>query len=108
MEKEVSFFKSLGESFYYSVIYDNRYGLVLPYVDDSYKDTIIKTLLKRYIKQEEISERIRLLYVALTRAKEKMIIVTSLCDEENYTFEMKYDENADFHSRYSAKKKRYT
>ena len=52
------------------IIYDNRYGLVLPYVDDSYKDTIIKTLLKRYIKQEEISERIRLLYVALTRVKE--------------------------------------
>ena len=65
------------------IIYDNRYGLVLPYVDDSYKDTIIKTLLKRYIKQEEISERIRLLYVALTRVKEKMIIVVPNIEEES-------------------------
>ena len=65
------------------IIYDNRYGLVLPYVDDSYKDTIIKTLLKRYIKQEEISERIRLLYVALTRVKEKMIIVVPEIEEES-------------------------
>ena len=29
MEKEVGFFKSLGESFYYSVIYDNRYEYIL-------------------------------------------------------------------------------
>ena len=29
MDKVVSFFKSLGESFYYSVIYDNRYEYIL-------------------------------------------------------------------------------
>ena len=40
-----------------------------------YKDTILKTLLKVNTKKEEISEKIRLLYVAVTRAKEKMIIV---------------------------------
>ena len=57
------------------IIFDNKYNIVLPKVDEYYKDTIIKTLLKYNTKKEEISERIRLLYVALTRAKEKMIIV---------------------------------
>lgn len=57
------------------IIYDNKYGLVIQKVDESYKDTILKTLLKNSTKKEEISEKIRLLYVAVTRAKEKMIFV---------------------------------
>ena len=57
------------------IIFDNRYGFILPKVDGYYKDTILKTLLKYNTKLEEISEKIRLLYVAVTRAKEKMIIV---------------------------------
>ena len=57
------------------IIYDNKYGLVIQRVDEYYKDTILKTLLKNTTKKEEISEKIRLLYVAVTRAKEKMIIV---------------------------------
>ncbi len=57
------------------IIFDNKYGIVLPKVDEYYKDTILKKLLKITTKKEEISERIRLLYVAVTRAKEKMIFV---------------------------------
>jgi len=57
------------------IILDNKYGFVLPKVNHYYKDTILKVLLKEQFKKDEISERIRLLYVALTRAKEKMIIV---------------------------------
>ena len=57
------------------ILYDNKYGLIVQKVDDYYKDTIMKTLLKNAIKKEEISEKIRLLYVAVTRAKEKMIFV---------------------------------
>jgi ATP-dependent helicase/nuclease subunit A len=57
------------------IIFDNKYGIILPKVDGYYKDTIMKTLLKINTKKEEISEKIRLLYVAVTRAKEKMIIV---------------------------------
>ncbi|MBQ6323499.1 MAG: UvrD-helicase domain-containing protein [Bacilli bacterium] len=64
------------------IIFDNQYGLILPMVNDYYKDTILKTLLKARVKREEISEKIRLLYVALTRAKEKMIIVMPKCEEE--------------------------
>ncbi len=57
------------------ILYDNQYGLILPKVDQYYKDTILKTLVKRKTKKEEISEKIRLLYVALTRAREQMVIV---------------------------------
>ncbi len=64
------------------IIYDNKYGLILPKVDRFYKDTILKALLKVNTKKEEISERIRLLYVAVTRAKEKMIFVIPKIDEE--------------------------
>lgn len=64
------------------IIYDNNYGIVLPKVDGYYKDTILKTLIKHNTRREEISERIRLLYVALTRAREKMIIVIPKIEEE--------------------------
>ena len=36
------------------IIFDNRYGIVLPKVDQYYKDTILKTLLKANTKKEEI------------------------------------------------------
>ena len=64
------------------IIYDNNYGIILPKVDEYYKDTIVKTLIKKNTRYEEISERIRLLYVALTRAREKMIIVIPKIEEE--------------------------
>ena len=57
------------------IVFDNQYGIVLPVVNNYYKDTILKLLLKNRVKKEDIGERIRLLYVALTRAKEKIIIV---------------------------------
>lgn len=65
------------------IIYDNKYGLVVQKVDEYYKDTILKTLLKNATKKEEISEKIRLLYVAVTRAKEKMIIVMPEVEESS-------------------------
>jgi ATP-dependent helicase/nuclease subunit A len=70
------------------IIYDNKYGLVVQKVDEYYKDTILKTLLKNTTKKEEISEKIRLLYVAVTRAKEKMIIVMPETDEEYETLDI--------------------
>ena len=65
------------------IYYDNNYGIVLPKVDDFYKDTILKTITKRNGIKEDISERIRLLYVALTRAEEKMIILLPNNEDES-------------------------
>ena len=64
------------------ILFDNNYGIILPMVTDFYKDTILKILVKEKTKQEEVSEKIRLFYVALTRAKEKMIMVTEQIEEE--------------------------
>ena len=70
------------------ILYDNRYGIILPKVDQYYKDTFVKTILKVKTRREEISEKIRLLYVALTRAKEKMIFVIPKQEEEKEILEM--------------------
>ncbi len=70
------------------IIYDNKYGLVLQKVSGYYKDTILKTLLKVTTKKEEISEKIRLLYVAVTRAKEKMILVVPEQEETREVFDL--------------------
>jgi len=55
--------------------YDNIYGIITPYFDEGIGKTIYKELLKEKYKTEEISEKIRLFYVAVTRAKEKMIVI---------------------------------
>ena len=47
----------------------------------------MKKLLKNRTKLEEISEKIRLLYVAVTRAKEKMIFVMPNYEEESLFIE---------------------
>lgn len=63
-------------------LYDSKYGIITPYFDKGIRNIIYKDLLKdKYIK-EEISEKIRLFYVALTRAKEKMILVAPLDDKD--------------------------
>ena len=64
------------------IFYDNKYGIVLPKVDNYFKDTILRTLSKINTTREEISEKIRLLYVGLTRAEEKMIIVLPNTEKE--------------------------
>lgn len=59
-------------------ILDNTYGIVTPYFDNGIRNTIYKDLLKNKYLKDEISEKIRLFYVALTRAKEKMILVCQM------------------------------
>ena len=59
-------------------IVDKKYGLIVPNeIDDSDKNetSVLKELYKNEFIKEEISERLRLFYVALTRAREKMVIV---------------------------------
>lgn len=70
--------RELNEKFLYS----NKYGIVTPYFKDGIGKTILKDLVKTNYIQEEISEKVRLFYVALTRAKEKIIMVTSFDKEK--------------------------
>lgn len=63
-------------------IYDQNYGIIAPYFDQGIRPTFYKELLKDKCLKDEISEKIRLFYVALTRAKEKMIMIAPLSEEE--------------------------
>ena len=63
-------------------MYSNKYGIITPYINKGVKNTIYNILYKNDYVREDISERIRLFYVALTRAKEKMIMITSLSDND--------------------------
>ena len=61
----------------------NSYGLILPYIKDKeLNDTILKDLYVHEYYNEEISEKIRLFYVALTRTREKIIIVANIDNEK--------------------------
>lgn len=57
--------------------------IVIPFINGYFRKTIEYYLLKENYIKEEISEQIRLFYVALTRAREKMIIVTSFKEKNN-------------------------
>ncbi len=65
------------------IIYNKDFGLIIPYKNNGLKNTILKELNSYDYYQEEISEKIRLFYVALTRAREKMILVTPLKDSNS-------------------------
>lgn len=58
-------------------IASSRYGIITPIQLDSEEevDSVTKTLFKANFMREEIGEKIRLFYVALTRAREQMIIL---------------------------------
>ena len=62
-------------------IVDSNYNIITPYIDNGIKQTILKDLLLSLENRESISEKIRLFYVALTRAREKFIIVCPLNKE---------------------------
>ena len=61
----------------------DKYGVILPYIcDKELCNTILRDLYVNDYYTKEISEKIRLLYVALTRCREKMIILANM---EEYT-----------------------
>ena len=64
-----------------NILFDRKYGIVMPYFDDGLNNSIVNTLLKDNYIKEEIGEKIRLFYVSLTRAKEKMIMICDLSDD---------------------------
>ncbi|MEG0995106.1 MAG: 3'-5' exonuclease, partial [Bacilli bacterium] len=70
------------------MLIDQKYGLILPYKDDYLRQSFVLSLVKKNYMEEEISEKIRLFYVALTRAKEKIIFILPKGKEK----ELKTDE----------------
>jgi len=72
-------------------LFSSQYGLILKSQDQGFKDTIWHKLYKYERLKKEISERIRLFYVALTRAKEKIFILYNLSNETE-SFDLEYHE----------------
>lgn len=62
--------------------FSNNLGFICPIFENGLRETFYKELLKNEYNKEDISERLRVFYVALTRAKEKMIIIANLDDKE--------------------------
>lgn len=87
LEYPICYFANLDKKFNMqdingSYLYSNDYGLIIPYEDDGLNSTFLKKVFRQKYLEEEISEKIRLFYVALTRAKELMVFVASDFDKE--------------------------
>lgn len=74
--------KDLNDRF----MYDFKYGILTPFYKEGIGTLFTKTLIKNKYYQDEISEKVRLFYVALTRAKEKIIMVLPTFKEEKQVF----------------------
>lgn len=77
-----------------SVLFHHKLGFGPEYVDLEKRisyDTIMKEVIKKKINLETLSEELRILYVAFTRAKEKLII-TGMVKDLDKTIEKWYDK----------------
>ncbi len=69
-----------------TIVWDEKAGLGIEYVDTHMRvryPSLPRTLVGMKLKQDMISEEMRLLYVALTRAREKLIITATYRGNES-------------------------
>ncbi|UBH09273.1 helicase-exonuclease AddAB subunit AddA [Macrococcus armenti] len=67
------------------VLLNQRLGLSINYYDKDAHATyplVMNQLFKTKIRNEQVSEELRLMYVALTRAREKLILIGTVKDKE--------------------------
>lgn len=60
-----------------SFIADQKYGINLPIVGRNAYDSLLLHLIKERDIKEDFEEKLRLFYVALTRAREKLVLITN-------------------------------
>ena len=94
LEYPICYFADLDHEFNTSELkdkfrVDKKYGLIVPSNLEEIDNSLLKEMYKYDFNREEVSEKIRLFYVALTRAREQMIIV--LPDKETRTLEKNND-----------------
>lgn len=94
LEYPICYFADLDHEFNTSelkdkFIVDKKYCLIVPSNLEEIDNSLLKEMYKYDFNREEVSEKIRLFYVALTRAREQMIIV--LPDKETRTLEKNND-----------------
>ena len=70
------------EEFKDKFMFSTSLGFIVPIFHEGIKETFMKKLYKFDYLEKDKSEKLRLFYVALTRAREKMIFVLNLEDSE--------------------------
>ncbi|MCI8575563.1 MAG: hypothetical protein HFI09_03745 [Bacilli bacterium] len=105
LEYPICYFSGLYKSFNIrdvkeKFLYDKKYGIITPLKNEGTYNCFLKELVKNNYLIEEISEKIRLFYVAVTRAKEKMIFILPKKEKEfstlNHNSQLKCRSFADF------------
>ncbi len=89
LEFPIVFVSGMGKSFNRQenrdkLVLHSRWGAGLDYVDAERRlrrPTLLKQLIRRQNRQDSLGEELRILYVAMTRAKEKLIL-TGMAKEE--------------------------
>lgn len=87
LEFPICYFAGLQKKFNISdlndlFLYDNKFGIVTPIDEEGIMNIFLKEIIKDNYIKEEIEEKIRLFYVALTRCKEQIIFISPPFDEE--------------------------
>ena len=91
LEFPITFVAGLGKRFNMqdvnaSLLVDMDLGLACDYVDAGRRirnKTLRRAVLSRKLREDNLAEELRVLYVALTRAKEKLILTGTLEDAQN-------------------------
>ena len=89
LEYPICYFADLDHNYNLSdvkskILVDKKYGIMIPSDTENTNSSVIKDLFMNEFMKEEISEKIRLLYVALTRAREKIIIYLPKKESKTY------------------------
>lgn len=89
LEFPICYFAGFSKTFNISdlknkFMFDNKYGILTPFYKEGIGETFVKTLVKNNYYLNEVAEKIRLFYVALTRVKEKMIMVMPNIEDKKY------------------------
>ena len=92
LEYSICYFTGLYKKFNESdkksrFIIDSNHNIITPYINDGIEQNIFKDLLLKDYDLQNISERIRLFYVALTRACEKFILVCPI-DKKDVSYDI--------------------
>ncbi len=90
LEYPIVFVSGLGTKFNQEeakkqVIFHPEYGIGANYIDKDerfYYPTLTKRAILAALKEDQLSEELRILYVALTRAKEKLILTSTVSNAE--------------------------
>ncbi len=90
LEFPIVFVSGLGKNFNFQdfnkdILFDKDFGLGPAFVDPEMRikyPTIMKLAIKNKLKFETLAEEMRILYVAMTRAKEKLVLTGTVKDCE--------------------------